>query len=135
MAESIQKEIEAEEKALFSKKVIKEFREPKNVGRMSKPDAFGIITGPCGDTMEIYLTIKEDKVADVLFMTDGCGPTIACGSMLTKMVKGRALEDVEKIANKDLVDALGGLPEENMHCAKLAVDTLKKALSSRDTRR
>ncbi|MCK4613225.1 MAG: iron-sulfur cluster assembly scaffold protein, partial [Thermoplasmata archaeon] len=70
----------------------------------------------------------------VLFMTDGCGPSIACGSMLTQMVKEKDVWDIEKITNKDLVYALEGLPDENLHCAKLAVDTLKEALRSWDAK-
>lgn len=134
VVENIQRDIEAEEEALFSKKVIKEYRAPKNVGRMTEPDAFGIVTGSCGDTMEIYLKIRDNRAADALFMTDGCGPSIACGSMLTKMVKEKDVWDIEKITNKDLVDALEGLPDENLHCAKLAVDTLKEALRSWDAK-
>ena len=130
MADAIQQQIEAEEASLFSKKVIREYQDPKNVGRMTEPDGFGIITGPCGDTMEIYLRIRDTRVTDVLFMTDGCGSSIACGSMLTRMVKRNAVEDAEEIISRDLLDALDGLPDENLHCAKLAVDTLKKALRS-----
>lgn len=134
MADTIQQQIEAEEASLFSKKVIKEYRAPKNVGRMTEPDAFGIITGPCGDTMEIYLEIRDARVTDALFMTDGCGSSIACGSMLTRIVEGKAVKDVKKITDQDLLDALDGLPDENVHCAKLAVDTLREALRSRDTK-
>ena len=76
MVEDIQGQIEAWEEAVYSTKVLQEYRGPKNVGRMMEPDAFGIITGPCGDTMEIYLEIIDRKVAEVLFMTDGCGATI-----------------------------------------------------------
>jgi nitrogen fixation NifU-like protein len=61
-------------------------------------------------------------------MTDGCGPTVACGSMLTKMVTGKSLEDAAEILPEDLLKALGGLPEENIHCAELAVSTLHDAL-------
>ncbi|MCK4613204.1 MAG: iron-sulfur cluster assembly scaffold protein, partial [Thermoplasmata archaeon] len=63
VVENIQRDIEAEEEALFSKKVIEEYRAPKNVGRMTEPDAFGIVTGSCGDTMEIYLKIRDNRVA------------------------------------------------------------------------
>ena len=61
-------------------------------------------------------------------MTDGCGTSIACGSMLTRMARGRAINEVKKITNIRLIDALDGLPDENKHCAKLAVDTLQKAI-------
>ncbi len=130
MVESIQDELDAEAKAIFSKKVLDECAHPQNIGRMTNPDAVGIITGPCGDTMEFFLKISDEKIIEVQFMTDGCGPTIACGSMLTKMVKGSTFKDASKITNQNLINALDGLPEENLHCAKLAADTLHKAIKS-----
>lgn len=134
MVDAIQQEIEADESSTFSRKVIEEFRDPKNAGRMGDADAVGIITGPCGDTMEFYLNIQDSRVADILFMTDGCGSTIACGSMLTQLVQDKYIEEVEKITDTDLQDALDGLPKENMHCAKLAVDTLMEALRNWHTK-
>ncbi len=67
-------------------------------------------------------------------MTDGCGPTVACGSMLTKMVTGMPLEKAGKIAPKSLIAALDGLPEESIHCAELAVNTLREAIANRPRR-
>ena len=130
MVESIQNELDAEAKAIFSKKVLDECRNPRNIGRMKDPDAVGIITGPCGDTMEFYLRVTGGKITGVQFMTDGCAPTIACGSMLTKMVIDKTLKNVSGIKNQDLIKALDGLPEDNSHCAKLAVDTVHKAIEN-----
>ncbi len=130
MVESIQAEIDADAEATFSKKVIEEYKHPHNVGRMKEPDSVAIITGSCGDTMEIFLIIRENKITDVTFMTDGCGASIACGSMVTKMVKGKTIDNVKKITNLDLIEALDGLPDENLHCAKLAVDTVQKAIKN-----
>lgn len=126
--EKTQQEIIEEEKAIYSKKVIEENNNPKNVGRMSKSDTFGIVDGSCGDTMEIYLKISNAQIKDVMFMTNGCGATIACGSMLTTMVKGKNIDDAINITKEDLINALEGLPEENLHCAALAVGTLGKAI-------
>ncbi len=128
--ESMQQEIYREEEALYSKEVILEYRNPQNVGRMSDPDASAIVTGPCGDTMEFYLKMEEGSIRDVVFMTDGCGPSIACGSKLTKMVKEKKIDDARAITKEDLLIALGGLPDESKHCAKLAVDTLQKAVNN-----
>ena len=128
MAKMIQAAILEQERAMFSKRVLREYNDPKNVGRMADPDSTGVIHGPCGDTMEIYLKVKGATIAETTFMTDGCGPTIACGSALTGMVKGRSITDATKITDADLLEALGGLPEENLHCAKLAVDTLHRAI-------
>jgi len=130
MVDSIQAEVDADAEVTFSKKVIDEYKHPHNVGRMKEPDSVAIITGSCGDTMEIFLIIKENKITDVRFMTDGCGASIACGSMITRMIKGKAIDNVKKITNIDLIDALDGLPEENKHCAKLAVDIVQKAIKN-----
>lgn len=126
--EELQSQIIEEEKAIYSEKVIEEYNNPKNVGRMSDPDAFGIIYGSCGDTMEFYLKISNNKINDIMFMTDGCGATIACGSMLTTMAKGKSIDEAIGITKGDLITVLNGLPEENLHCAALAVGTLRKAI-------
>lgn len=80
--------------------------------------------------MEITLRLTDGRVEEARFMTDGCGPTVACGSMLSSMVEGLSAEEATRVKVTDLIDALGGLPEENTHCAKLAVDTLLKAIMS-----
>ena len=126
----VQQEIIDEEKAIYSEKVIEEYNNPKNAGQMPAPDAFGVVKGSCGDTMEIYLKIDNDQIQEVMFMTDGCGTTIACGSMLTTMVKGKGIDAAMSITKDDLLNALDGLPEENLHCAALAIGTLRKAINS-----
>jgi nitrogen fixation NifU-like protein len=130
IVEEIQNELDAEAEATYSKKVLDECKNPQNIGRMNEPDAVGIITGPCGDTMEFYLRLNSKKIIDVQFMTDGCGPTVACGSMLTKMIKTKSFHEVSMITNQDLINALDGLPDENLHCAKLAIDTIQKAMEN-----
>jgi len=129
MAE-LQRQIIEQARALYSAKVIEEFYNPKNLGRMSVPDARGIVHGWCGDTMEVYLRLNGDRIREVAFMTDGCGPTVACGSMLTTMARGMSLEEAGQITPQDLLAALDGLPEENLHCAELAVSTLREAIAN-----
>jgi len=129
MAE-LQRHIIEQARALYSAKVIEEFYNPKNLGRMSVPDARGIVHGWCGDTMEVYLRLNGDRIREVAFMTDGCGPTVACGSMLTTMARGMSLEEAGQITPQDLLAALDGLPEENLHCAELAVSTLREAIAN-----
>ncbi|MEW5937271.1 MAG: iron-sulfur cluster assembly scaffold protein [Candidatus Thermoplasmatota archaeon] len=128
VVDGIRAAIEREERVLYSEKVIQEAYNPQNVGRMAKPDSVGVITGPCGDTMEFYLKVTNGQIKEITFMTDGCGATIACGSALTKMVKGRSVDDAYGTTEEDLLNALGGLPEENLHCSKLAIATLRVAL-------
>lgn len=79
LAEELQKLIDEEERAYYSPQVIQESHHPKNVGRMSDPDASAIVHGWCGDTMEIYLRVNDGRISEATFMTDGCGPTVEIG--------------------------------------------------------
>ena len=132
---NLQQKIEYEEKATYSEVVIHEYRNPSNFGVLENPDAIGEIKGPCGDTMKISLRVKEGRIRDACFWTDGCGATIACGSMLTKILKGKTTEEADNISNEKLLDALGGLPEEHQHCSDLAVNTLLKSLKEYNKRK
>ena len=127
--ESLQKSIMQRMEETYSKKVIDIFLHPKNIGRMDKPDGYGRVTGPCGDTMEIYLRVKDDKIAEAKFFTDGCGTSIVCGSMITELAKGRRVEDASDITKETVLESLGGLPEADQHCALLAADTLRVAIA------
>jgi nitrogen fixation NifU-like protein len=126
--EELQQQVIERARALYSAKVVEEFYNPKNLGRMREPDAHGLVHGWCGDTMEIYLRVDGERIEDATFVTDGCGPTVACGSKLTTMVQGMSLEKASEVLPADLLEALDGLPEESAHCAELAVSTLQKAL-------
>ena len=128
MLEELQRKIEYEEEETYSKVVIREYRNPSNFGMIENPDVIGEVKGTCSDTMKISLRIENRKIRDACFWTDGCGATIACGSMLTKMIKGENLEEAADITSERLIDALEGLPKEHLHCVKLAVDTLHKTL-------
>ena len=129
--EELQRRIDRETRATYSETVIKEFSEPKNVGRLAEPDAHAVVRGWCGDTMEIYLRFAGETIGEATFMTDGCGPTVACGSALTTMVTGMLLKAARRIRPERLIEALGGLPEESVHCAELAVRTLQEAIANR----
>jgi nitrogen fixation NifU-like protein len=128
LLEELQRKIEYDEEEIYSKVVIREYRNPSNFGFLKNPDASGKIKGPCGDTMRIDLKIKDEKISDVRFWTDGCGASIACGNMLTKMVTGKTLYKANNISNLQLLEALGGLPIEHHHCTVLAINTLQKAI-------
>jgi nitrogen fixation NifU-like protein len=126
----LQKEIDEQERALYSARVIEEARNPKNVGRLSEPDAQAVVRGWCGDTMEIYLRLNSESIQQATFMTDGCGPSVACGSMLTQLIQGMSLEEANEVRLAGLLKALDGLPEESAHCAELAVNTLQEAIAN-----
>ncbi len=133
--DELQEEIVERERALYSARVIEEAKNPKNLGRLPAPDACAIVQGWCGDTMEIYLMLGKKKIKSATFMTDGWGPTVACGSVLTTTVRGMSLAEAGKIKPEDLIVALDGLPEDSVHCAELAVSALQKAITERDLSR
>ena len=126
--EELQQQILEDARTVYSDKVIEEFYHPKNLGRMSEPDAHGRVRGWCGDTIEIYLRLDGETIKEITFMADGCGLGVACGSMLTAMVQGMSLQEAGKIEPQDLLAVLDGLPEESVHCAELAVSTLQEAI-------
>ena len=130
LLEELQQKIEYGEGETYSKVVIRECKNPSNFGFIKNPDASGKIKGPCGDTMRIDLKIKDDKISDVRFWTDGCGASIACGNMLTSMIKGKNIDETDNISSEQLLEVLDGLPKEHQHCAKLAVDTLHKVVKN-----
>lgn len=115
-------------KRVHSEKTIDHFLNPRNLGRIPAPDGMGTMTDSRGGTMEIRLTVKDAKVSSVSFWTDGCGCCIASGSMVTQLAKGKTVSEAQKITQQDVVDALGGLPQDDIHCAVLAANTLKGAI-------
>ena len=126
--DELQELINAEMRKVYSETVIDHAMNPRNVGDMGNADGFGRVTGPCGDTMEIWLRVRNGIVADATFLTDGCGTSIASGSMVTELVKGKSIPQAQKVTQQGVLDALGGLPEDSLHCALLAAETLKEAI-------
>lgn len=129
MIQDLQRKIEYEEEGTFSQIVINEFRNPIYFGFIKNPDASGKIKGPCGDTMQIDLKINAELISDGRFWTDGCGASIACGNMLTKMIIGKTIQDAENITSGQLLLSLDGLPVEHQHCTLLAVTTLQASIN------
>ena len=115
-------------KRVYSKKTIDHFFNPRNLGKIPAPNGLGRITDPHGNTMEIYLKVRDDKVINASFWTDGCGCCIASGSMVTELAKGKSVLEAQKITQQDVLDAIEGLPEDDLHCALLAANTLKEAI-------
>jgi nitrogen fixation NifU-like protein len=112
----------------YSHTVIDHVVNPRNVGNIEAADGYASVTGPCGDTMEIWLKVKDGTIVRATFMTDGCGTTIAAGSMVTELVKGKGISQALRTSQEDVLSALGGLPEESEHCALLAANTLKASV-------
>ncbi len=113
----------------YSKKVMDHFMNPRNVGEIESPDGYGKVGNPvCGDLMEIFIKVKEDKIEDIKFRTFGCASAIAVSSMVTEVAKGMRLEEAMKITRDDVADELGGLPPQKMHCSNLGADALHAAI-------
>jgi nitrogen fixation protein NifU and related proteins len=115
----------------FSAKAIQHGRHPTNAGRMEDPDASASRVGWCGEVMEMYLRLAEDRITEASFWADGCLSTIACGDVLTTMARGMSLEAAAAITPEELIAALDGLPYKSHHCAELSVETLREAIASR----
>lgn len=116
------------EKSGYSDKAIKYYLEKVNVGRIENPSVHVAYTGPCGDTMEVYLKIESNLIKDAKFQAIGCAGAFSSGSALMEMVKGKSLEKAEKITEEDIIRFLGGIPKQKFHCACLAKRTLKRAI-------
>lgn len=102
---------------------------PLYIGKMDKADGYGRVTGTCGDTMEIFLKFERDRVKEASFLTDGCGSSMVCGSFAAELALGKNPDELIEMKGENILDILGGLPEEDRHCAFLAVETLQEALN------
>ena len=103
---------------------------PHNVGEIPDADGVGEAGNPiCGDMMKLYVKIKDGIIVDIKFQTFGCGAAIASSSMLTDIAKGMTIEEAEKLTRQQIVDALGELPDNKIHCSILAVDALNAAIA------
>ena len=115
--------------ALYTDTVMDHFMHPRNVGSIENADGVGEVgNAKCGDIMKMYLKIRDNVIEDVKFETFGCGSAIASSSVATEMVKGKTIEEALAVTNKQVVDALGGLPAYKLHCSVLAEEAIKSAV-------
>ena len=117
--------------ALYPDTVMDHFQHPRNVGSIENADGIGEVgNAKCGDIMKMYLKIKDNVITDVKFETFGCGSAIASSSMATEMIKGKTIDEALAVTNKQVVDALGGLPAHKLHCSVLAEEAIKSAIKN-----
>ena len=129
-AKELQEKIFEQIKRRYSEKVIHHWQRPRNFQKMDNPDGYAQVKGPCGDTMEMFLEMTEEVVKRCTFQTDGCGTTIACGSAATELAQNKSfIQALGAISADEILKRLGGLPEEDVHCAQLAAETLRRALA------
>ncbi len=117
--------------AAFSDKVIEHFMSPQNLGDMPDADSMGICGEPgCGDFLAIFIKVKDNVIADISFLVDGCVAAVASSSMATELAKGKTLDEAIQITDQDIVKALDGLPEHKLHCSVLGATALKNAIEN-----
>jgi nitrogen fixation NifU-like protein len=114
---------------MYSEKVMDHFRNPRNMGEIPDADGMGTVGNPvCGDMMNIYIKVEDNRIVDIKFKTFGCGAAIATSSMVTELAKGKTLDEAMKLTRSDVADSLDGLPPIKMHCSNLAADGLHEAI-------
>lgn len=115
----------------YSKEVLDHFENPRNTGSLDKNSSdvgTGIVGAPaCGDVMKLQIKVDNGIIKDAKFKTYGCGSAIASSSLVTEWIKGRSLEEAEKIKNKDIAEHLS-LPPVKIHCSVLAEDAIRAAI-------
>ena len=125
----------------YSKEVMKNYMNPKNLGEIKNPSGIGKVGNPtCGDIMWMYIKVDKDKkgreiLKDIKFKTFGCAAAIATSSMITQIAKGKTLEEAGKITRNDVADSLKGLPPIKMHCSNLASEALRAAIKDYERRK
>ncbi len=114
---------------MYNEKVMEIFANPKNVGAIENANAVGTVGNPsCGDIMKLYLLIKDNKIEDAKFETFGCAAAIVSSSVATEMIKGKTVEEALNLNNQEIIDYLGGLPAQKIHCSVLAKEAIEEAI-------
>lgn len=128
LTEDLQQRILEDIRKIYSEKVVQHWLHPQNWGILNNASGYAKITGPCGDTMELSIEVKHGVITRCTFDTDGCGTSIACGSIITEMATGKTITAAQKMDQQKMLTYCGGLPEQDQHCALLAINTLHKAI-------
>ena len=114
---------------MYSESILDHFHNPRNVGEIASATAVIEMTNPvCGDLMKLWVVVREGRIAEAKFKTEGCIPAVACGSWLTEMMTGKSCAELVAISPERIENALGGLPAASKHASRLAADALRKLL-------
>ena len=129
-------ELQLLEESGYSEKAIELYVDKVNVGVLKKPDIVETHIGPCGDVIKLYLKVdKNSIIEDAKFYYLGCPGSASCASAMTKLVKGKTIEEAKKLTEYDILKELGGLPKPKLDCPKLAITTLQKAIAEYDRKK
>ena len=116
---------------MYSPIVMDHFNNPRNIGVIENPDGFGEVGNPvCGDMMSFYIKVQDGVITDIKYQTFGCVAAIAVSSIVSEMAKGKTLAEAKKISKKAAAEALGGLPQNKMHCSNLGAEALALAIEN-----
>jgi len=114
---------------VYSPELLDHFQNPRNAGDVETPDASAQLENPaCGDVLKLTVKLSGKQIADIRFRAKGCVPSMACGSALTELIKGKTVEEARRVSREELVWKVGGLPPASAHASHLAVDTLAELL-------
>lgn len=115
---------------MYSDKVLDHFQNPRNVGEIEDANAVGLVgNAKCGDIMQMFMKIEDDKIIDVKFKTFGCGAAVATSSMATELVIGKTIKEALLLTNRAVMEALDGLPPIKIHCSVLAEQAIRAAIA------
>ena len=117
---------------MYNAKVLEIFKNPKNVGNLKGANGIGTVgNASCGDIMKMYLKINEKGIIeDAKFKTFGCAAAITTTSVATELIKGKTIEEALKVKNSEIIEILGGLPTQKIHCSVLAEEAIKAAIDN-----
>jgi nitrogen fixation NifU-like protein len=121
---------------MYTERVMDHFVNPRHAGVLEDPDGVGEVGNPvCGDLMSFYIKVEDDRIVDIKFQTFGCVAAIAVSDIVSEMALGKKLDEVQGITNRVVAEALGGLPQNKLHCSNLGADALQKAIQDYQGRR
>lgn len=126
--DNLQEQIFDEARQALGEKGFDRWRNPKFNKKIDAPDTCAMVTGDCGDSMEICLKFKDNIVSQASYSTSGCASSQICGSFAAELAIGKTVEELFDINGQSILEMVGRLPESDMHCATLAAGTLQEAL-------
>ena len=126
--DSVEKSIVEDMRSVYTETVVDHALNPRNVGSVPDSDGYARVAGADGDALQMWLNVTDNRIAQASFWTDGCAATVASASIATELAKGKPVREALRVSQEDVLNALGGLPEGNLHCALLAANALKEAV-------